>query len=113
MKQVMNVEFLDNETVEIKYGGKTSNDLKEKLLNSFKYDIFKLGYIVEDDIHRQDFGDFFYYQFYYFDGTSSRDVWFQIPKNDLNSIHFVDQILLEIEKKKEEEIPDIIFEDEE
>lgn len=111
MNQVMNVEFLKDETVKIEYNGKTNSDSKENLLKSFREDIFKKGYIVGNNIERQDVGDFIYYQFYYFDGTSSRKIRFQIPKNDLGSIHFIDQIISEIEMKKEDEFAGIIFED--
>ncbi|MCI9234057.1 MAG: hypothetical protein HFH08_05660 [Bacilli bacterium] len=110
MKQVMNVEFLADDMVNIEYGGKKNSIEKKQLLNSFYDDIFKKGYIVGNDIHRQDVGEFIYYQFYYFDGTNSQNVWFQVPKEDLSSIHFIDQVISEIEK--EQQLPDIIFDDE-
>ncbi len=113
MNQVMNIEFLEDKTVTIEYNGKSNKDSKENILNSFRDDIFKKGYIVRNNIERQDVGDFIYYQFFYFDGVSSRKVRFQIPKMDLNSVHFIDQVISEIEEKKESETPDIIFEDEE
>lgn len=113
MNQIMNVEFLNGEDIKIEYNGKTSTDSKKKVLESFRNDIFKKDYIVGNNIERQDVGDFIYYQFYYFDGTSSRKIRFQIPKTDLNSVHFVDQVLSEIEEKKGNDFSGIIFEDEE
>ncbi len=99
MNQIMNVEFLNNGTVNIEYRGKKSSEAKQDLLHSFYYGIFKKNYIVENNIDRQDVGDFIYYQFYYFDGSNSRNIWFQIPKTDLDSIRYIDQILSSIEKE--------------
>lgn len=110
MNQIMNVEFLNDDSVNIEYSGKTNHDTKDHFLTSFHDDIYKKGYIVGNDIHRQDVGDFIYYQFYYFDGVNSRNIWFQILKTDLNSIRYIDKILSEIEEAKENELPEIIFE---
>lgn len=108
----MNVEFLNDDGVNIEYGGKKNSEKKDKILNSFRDEIYKKGYVVGNDIHRQDVGDFIYYQFYYFDGTNSRNIWFQIPKTDLESVRYIDKIISEIEAEKENRLPDIVFEDE-
>lgn len=108
-ESVMNVEFKDNNQVSISFGEKNQVSKKDEFIQSFQKDIVAKGYVVGNDIHRQDVGEFVYYQFYYFDGTTSRNIWFQIPKTDLPPIRVMDQIIFDFEKEKENAKPEIIF----
>lgn len=92
----MNVTFNENDVI-IKFAGKKIIDSKEKILFSLENEIAKKGFIVNNTILRQDIGDYIYYQFFYFDRITSRDVKISIPKKDSRSIQTVDTIKRELE----------------
>lgn len=102
----MNVRFLEDENAEIEFRGKRETALKEILLYSLQHEIGNKGFIVNNEISKQDVGEFMYYQFYYFDQVHSRNICFQIPKKDMVSIYSMDQIRADLSKQE------ILFEDE-
>lgn len=104
--QIMNIRFLEDDNVEIEFRGKKEMTLKDILLYSLQHEIVNRGFVVNNEISKQDVGEFIYYQFYYFDQFHSRNIRFQIPKNDIASIYSMDQIRSNLANKG------ILFEDE-
>lgn len=95
----MNVRF-EEENAVIDFLGKQKVDTKENILFSLEQEIAFKNFIMENEISRQDIGDFIYYQFIYFDGKISRNVKIQVPKKDTNTIHTIDTIRMKLQNEK-------------
>lgn len=96
-ERMMTVDF--DAKASITFHGKNALLSKEYVLFSLEHQIASKGFIVGDQITRQDVGDFIYYHFLYFDGKVSRKIQIKIPKNDQSSIRSVDLIALRLNQK--------------
>ncbi len=102
----MQVRFKED-SVSITFAGKEQKDTKEHILFSLEEEIALKGFIVNNDISRENIGDFIYYQFIYFDGNTSRNIKVQVPKKDFEVVSAIDKIKSNLDKKEEIEIMDM------
>lgn len=105
---MMEVKFLEEEVV-IESSGKKKTESKENLLSSLEHDIASKGFIVNNQIIRQDIGDYIYYRFFYFDGILSKNIQMQIAKTDSSSIIIMDRLCIALEMKRAK--PELIFDE--
>lgn len=95
---MMTVDF--GSEVSVSFHGQNALVSKEYLLFSLEQQIALKGFIVNDQLSREDVGDFIYYQFLYFDGYVSRKVQIKVPKGDSESVRSMDLIRLRLSQKQ-------------